>query len=210
MLAMEKNDAIRNEARRMLRERYGQDAVQELSAPGLGNQSLDLAGDAPSPRRCTEAVSRAVRPPLATARDTETGSGTSALRRKIVIGAALMGLFVVLVVGLSLPGGELREARPAPRLDPRAGAELATVVALEDLGNHIGAAVAFSGVIVQLSEPRDHLVIESAHGKVAVLLLRPLSGALAVGARVAVEGVLLGKTRGGQVLFRARKLEARK
>jgi hypothetical protein len=236
VLAMEKNDRVREEARKLLKRRYGDEAVADLSSATIGTRAnIDLStaalevsrsksgelealdvtsadGSGTGPSGSSRAVRRS-RPTRSTgAIDSQRGKKQPApqgldlppwargVALGVVILLAVIGLGKLALSGSSAPSGTDPEA-------DRAASKLSQMTKAKDLGKFIGVAVQFSGKLVDAKDREGRYIVQSSNGNVAVQFVRPVSKPPAVGATVDVDGVLLGKTKEGYLLFRGRKIQ---
>ena len=237
MLSMEKNDRVREEARKLLKRRYGDDAVADLSSATLGSQrvTLDLSTSALKiARRKTGEIDQL--DVTATATDLSATSSTSsrATSRRapkvsgrssgvvpvqparpglgdmhpVAQGAAVLVVVLLVFVGLGKLALSEGPATGAAQVEnDRTASKLVQMTKAKDLGKFIGVAVQFSGQLLEAKDKEGRYVVRTAQGNVAVQFVRPVSKPPAVNASVDVDGVLLGKTRESYLLFRGRKIQ---
>ncbi len=235
MLSMDRDDEVREEARRLLRGRYGEDSVEDLSTIALSmskgvsvselrraNQEAAAAEAGGAAQPVGDGSSQSSKPRSRVRRTASRASrvSVSAANRvapvparadeggqtwKIAAGAGVFGL--LLTVGLIFSGGG-DSSRPSATKQPAAGggSKLARVAKAKDLGKYIGHAIPLKGKLVEVNSRKDRFIVETAHGKIAVQFVRPVTKAPAVGEAVEVDGVLLGRTRERFVLLRGRKI----
>ncbi len=237
MLSMEKNDRVREEARKLLKRRYGDDAVADLSSATLGSQrvTLDLSTSALKiARKKTGEVDQLDVTATATDLSSTTSTSSRATSRRapkvsgrssgvvpaqparpglgdlhpVAQGVAVLVVVLLVFVGLGkLALSEGPSTGAAQVENDRTASKLAQMTKAKDLGKFIGVAVQFSGQLLEAKDKEGRYVVRTALGNVAVQFVRPVSKPPAVNASVDVDGVLLGKTRESYLLFRGRKIQ---